>query len=225
MILGHIPKKNLLLLSGDLILIVLSMACALYIRTGATTNILSYLTGASTFTIMVFLPTFYIFDLYKPDCRFKTLHYLSRLMLAATAGGIVLAMVFYILPTWQFGRGTFIYSVLLIAVFTYLWRMFYESYISTTGIKKNVVIIGAGGAGQTMYDLINGNSDYRIIGFLDDDPELRGICVVQHLILGDCSCLIGMANRKEIDVAVIAVTHGKKAELYKKCISDKVERY
>lgn len=223
MILKHIPKKNLLLLSGDVILIVLSMACALYIRTGATTNILSYLTGASTFTIMVFLPTFYIFDLYKPDCRFKTLHYLSRLMLAATAGGIVLAMVFYILPTWQFGRGTFIYSVLLIAVFTYSWRMFYESYISTTGIKKNVVIIGAGGAGQTMYDLINGNSDYRIIGFLDDDPELRGICVVQHRILGDCSCLIGMANRKEIDVAVIAVTHGKKAELYKNALAIKMK--
>ncbi|MFQ5715107.1 MAG: TIGR03013 family XrtA/PEP-CTERM system glycosyltransferase [Candidatus Scalinduaceae bacterium] len=223
MILKHIPKKNLLLLSGDVILIVLSMACALYIRTGATINILSYLTGASTFTVMVFLPTFYIFDLYKPDCRFKALNYLSRLMLAAAVGGIVLGMVFYILPTWQFGRGTFIFSVLLIAVFTYSWRMFFESCISTAGIKKNVIIIGAGGAGQTMYDLINGNSDYRIIGFLDDDPELRGVCVVQHRILGDCSRLIDMANRKEIDVAVIAVTHGKKPELYRNALAIKMK--
>ncbi|MEE9193940.1 MAG: hypothetical protein V3U21_05330, partial [Thermodesulfobacteriota bacterium] len=98
MILKHIPKKNLLLLSGDVILIVLSMACALYIRTGATTNILSYLTGASTFTIMVFIPTFYIFDLYNPDCRFKTLNYLSRFILAVVVGSIIVAMVFYILP-------------------------------------------------------------------------------------------------------------------------------
>ena len=218
----HIPKKIILLLLGDVILIVLSMACALFIRTGQPINILSYLTGASTFTIMVFCPTFYIFDLYSLNYKFKTLNYLSRFMLAVMVGSIIVAMVFYILPTWQFGRGTFIYKVLFIAVSTYSWRLLFEYSLIPIN-PKSIVIIGAGWAGRTICDVINGSKDYRVIGFLDDNPELHGNSIGQHPVLGNCSHLTDMADRGEIDTAVIAITHEKNAELFRNALAIKMK--
>ncbi len=223
MLLRHIPKRKIVLLLGDLILIILSMVFAFSIRTGQTINILSYLTGASVFTIMIYCLTFYVFDLYNLDYKFKTTSYLTRLLMAVAVGSIFIAMVFYLLPVWKFSRDIYLLKTVFIAILIYLWRLIFEYTLKSAKKPKSIVIIGAGWSGQTICDVINGNKDYRIIGFIDDNPELCGTCIKQYTVLGNCSNLIDMADRKEINVAVIAITHEKKAELFKSALAIKMK--
>ena len=204
MLLRPIPKKKVLMLFGDVAILVMSMILAFSVRTGYAVNILSHLTGASTFTILICLLTFYILDLYNLTYNFLTLSYGIKVLVAVLTGSVLTAMVFYLLPHWQLSRDIFLIQTASIAVLIYLWRAFIGYFILTIKGTTSIVIIGSDRSGEIICDEIEDNLEYRVIGFLDNNPELEGTCVKQYPVLGDCSYLTGMAERKEIDVAVVS---------------------
>ena len=65
---------------------------------------------------------------------------------------------------------------------------------------------------------IENDLEYRVVGFLDDNPELRGTCNKQYPVLGNCSYLTGMATRKEVDVAIVSTEYERSAELLKNVV-------
>ncbi len=197
------------------------MALAYYLRLGKS-DLLSNFTGASMITITIHLFTFYIFDIYSFDYKFTTPKYFVKLLIAVALGSVFVAFSFYIIPHYQFGRGIFLIKIIFLTIFMYLWRMLFGSYILGKGIKKNIAIIGVGGAGQTIYQLLRKDMNYKIVGFFDDNPELQGKNVGQHTVLGDSKYLKEMAKKNKIDTVVIAITHDKKNELFKNILTVKM---
>lgn len=162
--LQYIPKKKILLLVGDVFFITLSMAIDYYLRLGGV-DLLSNFTGASMITITVHIFTFYIFDVYNFKYKFTTLNYFVKLLLAVTIGSVLVALSFYLIPHYQFGRGIFLIKIIFLTAFMYLWRLWFGTYILGTGVKKNIAIIGAGVAGQAIYQLLRKDMNYKIVGF------------------------------------------------------------
>jgi hypothetical protein len=93
--LKYIPKKKIILLSGDFFIIVTTTILAVYLRTGRFVNVPVLYTGATCIVTFCYLLIFYIADLYNLDYKIKTTQYLARVLGAVIAGAVLVAGAFY----------------------------------------------------------------------------------------------------------------------------------
>ncbi|MDY6863054.1 MAG: sugar transferase [Thermodesulfobacteriota bacterium] len=214
-------SKKTILFIGDLILILLAVYLAVFLRSGTSVNILVKYTGATTFSTSVYLLGFYIFDFYKLDLKFKSIFYSVTFAVGIVAATSTISMVFYSFPSWKFGRGIFLINMVFISLFTYSWRLVFLLIFSA--IKPRVIVIlGAGDSGKTIYNVVNNSDDFMVKGFLDDNVEKQDTKIGKHSVLGKSTLLPGLAEQDEIDAAVIAITHEKSSEFIKAVMNAKV---
>lgn len=69
---------------------------------------------------------------------------------------------------------------------------------------KSILIIGAGGLGKEVIDLIKDIGGYDIIGFLDDDGEKKGT-IINHIPVVDT--IDNLDQYKSVDNVVIAIAN------------------
>ena len=70
--------------------------------------------------------------------------------------------------------------------------------------QSTVVIIGAGGHGRVVLDILLQAGAYRVVGFVDSNPALHGRRMDGRPILGDLSCL-GRLRDEGLEGALIAI--------------------
>ncbi|MFZ2197721.1 MAG: hypothetical protein WAV13_08320, partial [Thermodesulfovibrionales bacterium] len=75
-------KKKIILLIGDLILIIGSTYLSVFVRSLTVINVLERFTGATTFFVLTYIFSFYIFDLYNFQNKFKSTAYLTQFLVA-----------------------------------------------------------------------------------------------------------------------------------------------
>jgi sugar transferase (PEP-CTERM system associated) len=222
----HFPQKNLFLLLGDFLFIAFSLLCAIFVRTIIPNNIFNYFIQTILFFVIIYPFIFYFFDLYNLESRFKSTSFLAKFIIANLLCVAISSVSFHLLSPWYLPRDIFMATALFITTSTFIWRLYFETQFDNVKPKKNLAIIGAGWAGETIYKIIqsvNGSSNYKVFGFFDDNEELHGKTIGHHVVFGDTSLLITLAQKKEIDAAVIAITNGKKPELFKNTLDAKME--
>jgi len=135
-----IPSFNCqrwILLFGDVVLILLATQLSPWIRTGRPFNVFDVYTGASTFTLLLYLVMLYIFDMYNIGRAFRSADTALRIAVAVGVAGIFSAFLFYSLPSWKYGRGILIIQILLVWGFLTGWRWVYSWIFSITVGKKD----------------------------------------------------------------------------------------
>lgn len=86
---------------------------------------------------------------------------------------------------------------------------------------KNLLIIGAGGAGKHLLNEIlkkNNKLNYNIIGFLDADKQKHGTIIEGYKVLDHHEVVLSYINKYKIDeviVATTAINHKELNKLYK----------
>jgi sugar O-acyltransferase (sialic acid O-acetyltransferase NeuD family) len=60
----------------------------------------------------------------------------------------------------------------------------------------DIVLIGAGGHGRVVLDIIRSAGEHRVVGFLDADPELAGTLVDEVPVLGAVNLLPKLKSQK-----------------------------
>lgn len=95
-----------------------------------------------------------------------------------------------------------------------LYRMLgYNSHLADSK-KPKAIVYGAGELGCTMARMcLKGKFDYRIVGFLDDDPGLRGGMVIGFPVLGSSDDVDAILRNNDADTLVIAITHISAAKI------------
>lgn len=188
-------------------------------RAGYIFDVLETHTGATLFTLLIHLLTFYIFDLYNTKRDFRTKDSILRMALAISLAGVSLTTIFYSVPVWKFGRG--ILFIQLLATFCLLagWRVLYSRISRSVPPTADILVIGAGRAGRALYDLLNSyRSPYRIIGFVDDDPQKLGREVGSPVVLGTTKDLMDVAREGQIRTAVLAIIKDRSRELIRRVL-------
>ncbi|MBN2184101.1 MAG: polysaccharide biosynthesis protein [Candidatus Krumholzibacteriota bacterium] len=73
--------------------------------------------------------------------------------------------------------------------------------------RKNILIVGAGEAGRMVFREIRKDPgiDSRVIGFVDDDPELEGRSIEQIPVLGTTEKLAEISRAMEVDEVIISI--------------------
>ena len=95
-------RQRWILLFGDVVLILLATQISLWIRIGRPFNVLEIYTGASVFTLLLYVIMLYIFDMYNNIGRkFRSGDSTMRMIAAVGMTGIFSAAIFYLLPGWK----------------------------------------------------------------------------------------------------------------------------
>ena len=69
----------------------------------------------------------------------------------------------------------------------------------------NVMVIGAGGAGQSIIKELAGNKDVKVKCVIDDDNLKVGQYIAGVHIVGDCGTIVNNAEKYEIDTIIFAI--------------------
>ncbi|MGC8979148.1 polysaccharide biosynthesis protein [Caldisericum sp.] len=135
----------------------------------------------------------------------------------------------YILGVRQnFSRGayfiSFLVAFLLLSIGRLSYRVFYEKRRKfgnkSNKREKNVLIIGAGDAGEKLLREILSHPElnYRVIGFLDDDPRKKRTTIHGYPVIAEINRLPYVIDKYAVDVVIFAIPTASK-ELLKKVVS------
>ena len=87
-----------------------------------------------------------------------------------------------------------------------LWKLLYVSRGAGTADAKRTLIIGAGEAGTMLArDILRHQCGLEPVGFLDDNPELKGMSVASLKVLGPTSQLRKTVISENIEIVLIAI--------------------
>ena len=93
-------RQKMLLLFGDVALILLATQLAPFIRYGRMSDIFDIHTGASVFTMILYVVAFYISDLYNTGRNFRSADTALRSAIAVGAAGFFSVFLFYSIWSW-----------------------------------------------------------------------------------------------------------------------------
>ena len=152
---------------------------------------------------------------------------LARACLLSTL--IVLAVILYISGFRGYSRAIFIVD----GFFTFLLiggkLMAIRSYFAGFGnLKtreelfskvnyKNVLIIGAGAAGEKILREVfeNDQLHYKVIGFIDDDPQKKGRSIHGVPVLGNLGIITNILGKEDVHEILIAIPSAKGDQIRK----------
>jgi exopolysaccharide biosynthesis polyprenyl glycosylphosphotransferase len=168
---------------------------------------------------------------------------------SVAAAGMVTMLTYnfipYIPPYLPPSRAPLFVTLLVPLVLILLGRSVYLLVFSGPAFRRRVLILGAGWAGQTVFQALqqHGRAVYQVVGFIDDDPlkqdkritsagnsESRGddSRETKQLppVLGPSSELLEIVDQEEISTLVLAITSDVSGELYQvltRCLQREME--
>jgi FlaA1/EpsC-like NDP-sugar epimerase len=157
-----------------------------------------------------------VFRLYSLDrgwWRFVSIHDVFRLGAGNFIGSLASAVVILTLAPRGFPRSLYILDFLICFLVTSSVRVFTRIVQESlhdgrlTAGEKAVLIYGAGAAGVTLLREIRSNAalHYRVLGFVDDNPEKRGIVIQGTKVLGSGTALAALVLKHKIEEVLIAL--------------------
>jgi len=217
-----IPKKALLLFSGDFCLIYAAFFLSTFLRAGDLRWLVlePSLTGPAI--ILIYFMSFYLLDVYSFDLGFRSVRYLYRFLAANAAAATAVSAAFFFLPYIKTGRGVLLITTAMAAFFTFSWRLLFEVVFGRfLGRVKNMLIVDAGPAGRALCAAVHGRFDYRVSGFLDDDPMTWG---ARHspTVLGGTEMLSDENLTRNISTVVMDISQMKNPDTLKRALQCKL---
>jgi FlaA1/EpsC-like NDP-sugar epimerase len=231
-IIKSIPRWIVLLI--DLILIIQALIIAYVLRFNFELN--SQLWKDIAIRILplmvLYFSLFFYFKTYAGILKFTSIQDVKRIFKASTGAFIFLLVTNAI--TRQLGYNNFIpYSVLVILYFTgILFMSAFRILVKILHVelnqlgreKTNVVIYGAGQAGEIANRTITQDqgTSYRVVGFVDDNPTKSKNTIDGIKIYNAATQLETLIKEKKVEVVIIAIqniSQTRKSEILETCLS------
>jgi sugar transferase (PEP-CTERM system associated) len=114
--------------------------------------------------------------------------------------------VYFLVPTVQTGRGIFALALVFGASFVFAWRVVLRWVLRTERFAERVLIVGADSKAIDIAreTLQRKHLGYRVIGFLDDDPALQGVSILNPRVIGTTSQACRLALQHGATRVVVA---------------------
>lgn len=175
--------------------------------------------------VLIRILSFTGFKLYNYMWRYASVKAILNIGSAITASTFIMIVVSRLWGRASIPIPVFIidwaFAVLAIGGFRLSLRL-YQDFLSqhlnknrTEDIKRKVIIIGAGDAGEIVAREIRRATSlqYELMGFLDDDAQKKGRRINGVPILGHTENLVAMAKKYEIEIAIIAIPSAEGKEI------------
>ena len=122
------------------------------------------------------LAAFYLYDLYDFVVMHDRRELVLRLIQALGLAWIALAILIYALPQLMIGRGVSLIALPLALFLMVAWRVAIHWLLGHPNVGERILIVGSGSTAIEIAREVLERRDagYRIVGFVDNTPELVG---------------------------------------------------
>ncbi len=218
-----ITHKRFLLFIVDVIFFPLALYLAYFLRFDTTIPAEFFVQFKWTILIFIVIRILinFLFGLYKRLWRYMGIHDFLTIFKSISLGSLVIITLIIYLSKYseQFRalmilnhpRSVFViewlFSLLFVGGTRSLVRIYREVYIKKVVEQKEVLIIGAGNAGEMLVRDIQRNPQlgYHPVGFVDDDINKVGDCIHNIKILGTLKDIPEIVQKKNIKEIIIAI--------------------
>jgi len=175
------PVKRLLAILVDASLCTLAVWVALYLRLEVWLRLEGVYLWPVAVSIMLAIPLFIRFGLYRAIFRYAGWNATVALAQAMALYGLFFATVFTLVGIQGVPRSVGLMQPLLLLVFVGMSRLVIRLWLGglyrhllAEKARPGVLIYGAGEAGRQLAAALARSTEYRLVGFVDDDPRLQG---------------------------------------------------
>jgi sugar transferase (PEP-CTERM system associated) len=151
--------------------------------------------------------------LYYNDCYDLTLvrsnrELIVRLLQAAGAATIILAAMYFAVPSLAIGDGIFVRSLAVFLVAIVGWRLLFNVVARARQLEERVLFVGTGSTARTVARHLLDQRDfgYRIVGFIADDPQMIGQPVVNPKVVGTPGDMERIIAEQRIDRIIVGLS-------------------
>jgi len=178
--------------------------------------------------LLIKIPCFYIFGLYRGMWRYTSLHDVINILNAALFSSFLLITILLFGNRFiGFSRSVFILDCLFTFFFVTMHRILiryvYQKYTPSHALvptqrhreKKRLLLLGAGDAAEKVLRELENNSSlpYRAVGLLDDDPRKNGFKLHGIPVIGSPNDLAEHAQRTQAHEILIATVTADKTKM------------
>jgi sugar transferase (PEP-CTERM system associated) len=156
--------------------------------------------------MIVGLLSLYINGLYDFGERLTVRQLTVALLRAFTLGALALTAVFFLFPSLQAGRGVFFIAFLFTILAVTAWRVLLRWMLNTDKFAERVLIVGTDEKAIDIAreTLSRKHLGFRVVGFLDDDPKLQGVSLLNPRVIGTTSQACELARQHGVTRVVVA---------------------
>ena len=107
-------------------------------------------------------------------------------------------------------------TVVFLSALRMLIRLYHEEFFSDShGTARRFLIVGAGNAGEALLRemLRRRDTNYEVVGFIDDDPAKQGMSIHGITVLGNVEQLPQVCEKSSIDEIAIAIPSATRKQL------------
>jgi len=207
-------KRRIVEVLLDLAFICVAYYSAYFLRFQGTllASNLQLLEKSLVWLILIKISVFYIFGLYRGVWKYISISDLITIFKAVTLGSAFSIIAFTFLFRFQdFSRAVFFIDWLLLLFLVSGYRIFFrvlgELFSQVRKEGKNVLIFGAGDAGEMVMREIKKNKalNYNPVGFIDDDPSKLGYKIQGISVLGSRDQIKNLVRTQNIEEVIIAI--------------------
>jgi len=178
-------SRTLILILTEALLLLLALVASVVLWFGRDADLaLAYdhSTPALLLACGVCILCMYYYDLYESSVLWNSHELVPRLVQVLGTASIALALVYFVYPPVQLGRGPFALWILLAGAGLAVWRRFFAALNSTVGWKEAVAILGDSPLAHELAEELRRRPEIGL--------ELRG-----YVDIGDGARLSGLTRR------------------------------
>jgi sugar transferase (PEP-CTERM system associated) len=208
---ARLNARTVLLLLAEATLLFGGLIVAVYLRLGTTDAEEELIQHHGFFKAAVAtafcLGAFYLYDLYDFVRMHDRRELVLRLIQALGLAWVALAIAFYVVPRLMIGRGVTLIALPLALALMVAWRISIHWFLGHPDYGERILIVGSGASAIEIAreTLERRDAGFRILGFVDNDPELLGKSLINPRVVGLTSELALIVQRENVDRIVVSM--------------------
>jgi sugar transferase (PEP-CTERM system associated) len=149
---------------------------------------------------------FYYNDLYDLTVVHSSRELLIRLLQAAGAASILIALLYLAFPPLVIGNGIFVSSLVIFLIAIIAWRLLFNRLAYASQLEERVLIVGAGTIARMVARQIQQQHDfgYRVVGFIND--QFGGQGILNPGMLGSPEDIPRIVSEYDVDRIVVGLS-------------------
>ncbi|MCA1593947.1 MAG: TIGR03013 family PEP-CTERM/XrtA system glycosyltransferase [Acidobacteria bacterium] len=153
------------------------------------------------------LAAFYLYDLYDFVVMHDRRELVLRLIQALGLAWVGLAILIYLMPWMLIGRGVSLFALPLALFLMVAWRVSVHWLLGHPNMGERILIVGSGDAAIEIAREVLERRDagYRIVGFVDNKPELLGQSLVNPRVIGLTGEMAHVVRRENVNRIIVAI--------------------
>ena len=145
-------------------------------------------------------------SLYDFGERLSSRELLIRLLRTFSILAVASWALYFLIPSLETGRGVFALALVFGMSFVLAWRVVLRWILRSEGFAERVLIIGADNKAIDIAreTLARRHLGYRVVGFLDDDPSLQGVSILNPRVIGTTNQACELALQHGVTRVIVA---------------------